>query len=141
MTLIVIFRITFVKSSSLTSTSEIDSSTRDFIVFNKLMKCSLTFFFMIDFIFFINVVVRFILYSIFRVLIITLRDLINCNVYSIRFSNLILFSSFSFSEQRITSFSLNFSNNFWRNQTLRNVLWSFFVLINFSKITMYWQQY
>ncbi len=140
-TLIVIFRMISVKSSSLTSTFEIDSSIRDFIVFNKLMKCSLTFFFMIDFIFFINVVVRFVLYSVFRVLIITFRDLINCNVCSIRFSNFILFSSFSFNEQRMTSSSLNFSSNFWKNQTLRSVLWSFFVLINFSEITMYWRQY
>jgi hypothetical protein len=140
-TLIVIFRMTFVKSSSLTSTSEIESSTRDFIVFSKLMKCSLTFFFMIDFIFFINVVVRFVLYSVFRVLIIAFRNLINCNVYFIKFSNFILSSSFSFNEQRMTNFSLNFSSNFWRNQTLRNVLWSFLVLINFSEITMYWRQY
>ncbi len=105
------------------------------------MKCSLTFFFMIDFIFFINVVVRFVLYSVFRVLIIAFRNLINCNVYFIKFSNFILSSFFSFNEQRMTSFSLSFSSNFWRNQTLRNVFWSFFVLINFSKITMYWRQY
>ncbi len=135
--MIVIFRMIFVKSSNLTSTFEIDSSNRDFIVFNKLMRYSLTFFFMIDFIFFINVVVLFILYSIFRVLMITFRNLINCNVCFIKFSNRILFSSFSFKKHRIANFSLNFSSNLWRNQALRNVLWSFFVLINFFEIIVY----
>ncbi len=136
-TFIVIFRMIFVKSSSLTSAFEIDSSNRDFIVFSKLMKYSLTFFFMIDFIFFINVVVLSVLYSIFRALMIALRNLVNCNACFIKFSNRILFSSFSFKEHRIASFSLNFSSNLWRNQALRNVLWSFSVLINFSEMIVY----
>jgi hypothetical protein len=130
-----------IKSSSLTSTSEINSSNLNFIVFSRLMKCSLTFFFIIDFISFISVVVRFVLYFVFRVLIIALRNLVNCNVCFIKFSNRILSSSFSSSEQWIANFSLNFSNNLWKNQALRNVLWSFSALINFSEITMYWRQY
>ncbi len=141
LTLIVIFFMTLIKSLSLTSTFEIDFSTRNFIAFNKLMRCSLTFFFYNRFHFFHQRCHSFhfvICLSRFDNDASRFNQLQNLfyQIFEAHFVFVIFFN-----EQRITSFSLNFSSNLWRNQTLRNVFWSFLVLINFSKITIYWRQY